>query len=238
MMVRKHGDSPTLLRRFYKQAETRDRGVHLDGKPLSTPGRAALILPTDAAAAMVAGEWAAQVEVIDFATMPATRHAYTAIDRVAAARNAVIQEIARYAGSDLLCYFAEAPQPLVQRQALQWSPLLNWAEQTLGLAFLPTEGISPQPQPPETITHVEYLAAQLDDFRLSAVAFGAALFGSAILSLALERGRLTGEQAFDLSRLDEAFQEEQWGIDEEAAERTANQRAEAVMLDRWLQALS
>jgi chaperone required for assembly of F1-ATPase len=106
------------------------------------------------------------------------------------------------------------------------------------LAFLPTEGISPQPQPPETIAQVEFLAAQLDDFRLSAVAFGSALFGSAILSLALERGRLTGEQAFDLSRLDEAFQEEQWGVDEEAAERTANQRAEAIMLDLWLKALS
>jgi chaperone required for assembly of F1-ATPase len=237
-MVRKHGDSPGRARRFYKQATAQAREVHLDGRVLRTPGRAILALPTDAAAVMVAAEWSAQVEVIDFSTMPATRHAYTAIDRVSAARNEVIQEIARYAGSDLLCYFAEAPQALVQRQAEQWSPLLNWAEETLGLAFLPTEGVSPQPQPPETIAQVEVLAAQLDDFRLSAVAFGAALFGSAILSLALERGRLTGEQAFDLSRLDEAFQEEQWGIDEEAAERTANQRAEALMLDQWLKSLT
>ena len=237
-MISKHGDSPTLPRRFYKQAEVRDREVHLDGKVLRTPGRAALVLPTDAAAAMVAGEWAAQVDVINFPAMPATRHAYTAIDRVAAARDEVVQEIARYAGSDLLCYFADQPSALVQRQEALWSPLLNWAEETLGLAFLPTEGISPQQQPPETIAQVEFLAAQLDDFRLSAVAFGAALFGSAVLSLALERGRLTGEEAFELSRVDEAFQEEQWGVDEEAAERTANQRAEAVMLDQWLRALA
>jgi chaperone required for assembly of F1-ATPase len=237
-MASKHGDSPERPRRFYKQAEAKGREVHLDGRLLRTPGRAALVLPTEAATAMIVAEWSAQVEVIDFAAMPATRHAYTAIDRVAAARNEVIQEIARYAASDLLCYFADKPRALVQRQAEQWSPLLNWAEESLGLAFLPTEGISPQPQPPETIAQVEFLAAQLDDFRLSAVAFGAALFGSAVLALALERGRLTGEEAFDLSRLDEAFQEEQWGVDEEAAERTANQRAEALMLDRWLQALA
>jgi chaperone required for assembly of F1-ATPase len=236
-MVRKHGDSRERPRRFYKQAEARDRQVHLDGRLLRTPGKAVLALPTDAAALMVAGEWSAQVEVIDFATMPATRHAYTAIDRVSAAREGVIQEIARYAGSDLLCYFAEAPTALVQREAEHWSPLLTWAEDELGLAFLPTEGVSPQLQPPETIAKVVTLVAQLDDFRLSAVAFGAALFGSAVLALALERGRLTGDQAFEMSRVDEAFQEEQWGVDEEAAERTANQRVEAVTLDQWLKAL-
>jgi chaperone required for assembly of F1-ATPase len=237
-MVVKHGDSPERPRRFYKQAIAQDREVHLDGRVLRTPGRAVLALPTEAAALMVAGEWAAQVETIEFATMPATRHAYTAIDRVAISRDEVIHEVTRYAGSDLLCYFAEQPEALVQRQTEQWSPMLAWAEEALGLAFLQTQGISPQLQPAETIAQVEFLITQLDDFRLSAVAFGAALFGSAILSLALERGRLTGEEAFELSRLDEAFQEEQWGADEEAAERTANQRAEAIMLDQWLKALA
>ena len=116
-MVRKHGDSPTLPRRFYDRAEAAGREVHLDGKLLRTPGRAALVLPTDGAALMVAEEWAAQVEVINFPAMPCTRHAYTAIDRVSAARAEVVLEIARYAGSDLLCYFAEEPRALVQRQA-------------------------------------------------------------------------------------------------------------------------
>jgi chaperone required for assembly of F1-ATPase len=237
-MVAKHGDSPERPRRFYTVAEARDRQVHLDGRALSTPGRIPLTLPTEAAAVMVAGEWQSQVGIIDFSVMPATRHAYTAIDRVSEARGEVIHEVARYAGSDLLCYFAEQPQALVQRQADQWSPMLNWAEDELGLAFLPTEGINPQTQPPQTIAKVELIASGLDNFHLSALAFGAALFGSAILALAVLRGRLTGEQAYDLSRLDEAFQEEHWGVDEEAAQRTANQRAEAIMLDLWLKALA
>lgn len=237
-MIGKHGDSPDRPRKFYALAQPSNREVHLDGRALRTPGKTLLVLPTDAAAAMVAGEWNAQVEVIDFSVMPATRHAYTAIDRISQARTEVIHEVARYAGSDLLCYFAQAPQALVQRETEQWTPLLTWATETLGLTFTVTEGINPQTQPADTIARVEEIAAGLDDFHLSALAFGAALFGSAILALALLRGRLTGEAAFDLSRLDEAFQEEQWGVDEEAALRTANQRAEAVMLDAWLKSLA
>jgi chaperone required for assembly of F1-ATPase len=193
-----------------------------------------LIAPTEAAARMIADEWAAQVDYIVFPDMAATRHAFTAIDRVSEKRMEVAQEAARYAGSDLLCYFAEAPPSLVARQERDWAPILNWAEEELGLVFIRTVGISP---PPQTILRVEALALDLDDFRLAAVAFAGALFGSTILALAVERGRLTGEEAYDLSRLDEAFQEEQWGVDEEAADRTARQRTEAVMLDRWFAAL-
>jgi len=237
-MAVKFGDTPERPRRFYKHAHAHGMEIHLDGKALRTPSRAPLVLPTQAAAHMVAHEWESQVVHIDLANMPATRHAYTAIDRVSAARGEVVHEIARYAGSDLLCYFAEAPTALVERQAAVWSPLLNWAEDDLGLVFKPTEGISPLTQPPETIAKVEFLASELDDFRLSATAFGAALFGSAILALAVERGRLSGEEAYEISRLDEAFQEEHWGVDEEAAERTAGQRIEALVLGDWLRALA
>ena len=235
-------DALQRIKRFYKAVAVEPRdggfGVTLDGRPLRTPGAAPLIAPTEAAARMIADEWAAQVDYIVFPDMAATRHAFTAIDRVSEKRMEVAQEAARYAGSDLLCYFAEAPPSLVARQERDWAPILNWAEEELGLVFIRTVGISPQPQPPQTILRVEALALDLDDFRLAAVAFAGALFGSTILALAVERGRLTGEEAYDLSRLDEAFQEEQWGVDEEAADRTARQRTEAATLDRWFAALS
>jgi chaperone required for assembly of F1-ATPase len=234
-------DALQRVKRFYKSAtvEKSDAGfgIALDGRPVRTPSSAPLTIPTEAAARMVADEWEAQAEYIVFPEMAATRHAFTAIDRVSQSRREVAEETARYAGSDLLCYFAEEPAALVQRQEAQWTPILDWAEKDLGLSFVRTAGISPQTQPPQTLLRVEALALDLDDFRLSALAFGGALFGSTILALAVEKGRLTGEQAFELSRLDEAFQEEQWGIDEEAAERTARLRDEAVLLDRWFKAL-
>lgn len=235
-------DALQRIKRFYKDAtvEAMDGGfgVALDGRPVRTPGAAPLAIPTMAAAQMVADEWAGQGDYIVFPKMPATRHAFTAIDRVAHKRREVAEETGRYAGSDLLCYFAEEPASLVERQARQWGPLLDWAEQDLGLSFVRTAGIGHTAQPPQTILRVEALALDLDDFRLAGLAFGGALFGSTILALALERGRLTGEEAFDLSRLDEVFQEEQWGVDEEAADRTARQRAEAVLLERWFEALA
>ncbi len=234
-------DALQRIKRFYKSVAVQPVddgfGITLDGRPVRTPGTAPLLTPTKAAAQMIADEWEAQGDYIVFPDMAATRHAFTAIDRVSKSRREVAEEAARYAGSDLLCYFAVEPAALVKRQEAQWAPVLDWAETELGLSFIRTAGISPQIQPPQTILRVEALALDLDDFRLSALAFGGALFGSTILSLAVVRGRLSGEEAYDLSRLDEAFQEEQWGVDAEAAERTARQRAEAIVLDRWFKAL-
>lgn len=234
-------DALNRIRRFYKAATVVERDgafeIDLDGRALKTPGKNAMRLPTRAAAEVVAGEWEAQGEHIDFASMPATRHAYTATDRVSVTREEVAREVARYAGSDLLCYFADTPLLLIERQTDAWGPLLDWAKETEGLAFIRASGISYQPQPPQTIEKVEALALALDDFHLSALAFGGALMGSTILGLALLRGRLTADEAYELSRLDEAFQQEQWGVDEEAAERTAAQREEARALAKWLAAL-
>jgi chaperone required for assembly of F1-ATPase len=229
------------VRRFYKAAtvEPREGGwaVLLDGREARTPEKAPLRLPTEALARLVAAEWEAQPESIEFARMPATRLAFTAIDRAPAAREGLAGEVARYAGSDLLCYFAEGPQALIDRETAAWSPLLDWAEAELGLRFNRAAGIIHCAQPPETVAAVGRLAAELDDPALSALAYAAPLLGSAVLALALHRGRLSGEAAFDLSRIDEAYQEEFWGVDAEAAERTAGLRAEAVMLDRWFAAL-
>lgn len=230
------------IRRFWTgaaagPAEGNGSPVLLDGRTARTPGGQPLILPTGPLAARVAEEWAAQGELLEIASMPLTRLAFTVVDHVSAKREAVAGEVARYAGSDLLCYFAEGPEPLLQRQVEHWGPVLEWAECDLGLDLVRATGIIHTPQPPQTLERVETLALQLDDFRLGGVAWATPLFGSAILALALQRGRLSGETAFELSRLDEAFQEERWGIDAEAAERTANLRRDARALDDWFRAL-
>jgi chaperone required for assembly of F1-ATPase len=234
-------DALQRIRRFYKAAEARPADgrfeILLDGRRAKTPAGAVITLPTKAAGELVASEWADQVEWIEFGQMPATRHAFTAIDRVAAAHGETAAELARFAASDLLCYFAEAPTALTERQQAQWGPVLDWAEDELDLLFVRAQGIVYQAQPPETVHRVEAMAFDLDDFTLAGLAWAAALFGSAVLALGLQRGRLTGEEAFELSRLDEAFQNEQWGEDAEAAERTANMRREALMLERWFAAL-
>ena len=227
--------------RFYKTATAApyEGGftVMLDARLLRTPRRAPLVLPTEALAAMIAAEWAAQGDAIVMAQMPATRLAFTAADHIAKARAATVGEIVGFAGSDLLCYRAEAPTGLVERQVRRWGVMLDWAREDLGLTFIPVHGIIHQAQPEATLLRLGELASEAEDFTLAALAFATGLFGSAVLALALWRDQLDGDAAFELSRLDEAYQEEQWGVDDEAAVRTAHRRAEADMLDRWFQAL-
>jgi chaperone required for assembly of F1-ATPase len=211
--------------------------VRLDGRSPRSPGGRRLEAPTELLAERIAAEWRAQVEVIDPATMPMTRLAYTALDAVAAAREATAGTVADYAGSDVVCYFAEAPTPLVARQEAAWGPILDWADTELGVTLGRVRGIVHRAQPAQSLERARALALEADDFALAGLAFATALFGSAVLALALARGRLSGEEAFALSRVDEAFQEDQWGVDEEAAERTAALAAEARMLDDWFRAL-
>jgi chaperone required for assembly of F1-ATPase len=224
------GEKP---RRFYKAVEIApgEGGfvVLLDGRAVRTPGGARLALPTAAAAEQVAEEWAAQGEFIEMGAMHAQRLANTAIDAIPAAREATADSVASFAASDLLCYRAEAPEGLARRQAERWVEL--------GLDFVCVDGIIHRPQPDATLARVRSYALGLDDFRLAGLAFGTALFGSAVLGLAVTRGWLSAEAAFDLSRLDEAWQEEQWGVDAEAADRTARLADEARMLGRWFAAL-
>jgi chaperone required for assembly of F1-ATPase len=234
-------ESEERLKRFWTTADVAERdggwAVTLDGRTPKTPAHAPLVLPTGAAARLVAEEWAAQVEFIDPATMPATRLASTAIDRVSRAREPVAEEIAAFAGSDLLCYLADHPTSLAVEQAREWTPWRDWGALELGVTLEAAEGIIHRPQDPAAMARVRELALRLDDFALTGLATAVPLLGSAVLGLAVQRGVLSGEAAFELSRLDEAFQERQWGVDEEAAERTAGRRAEAVLLDRWFRAL-
>jgi len=228
-------------RRFYKTVdvapEDGEFAVRLDGRPVRTPTGGRLVLPTRGLAEQVAEEWAAQGEVLEVPRMHATRLANTALAAVASARAETAEVVAGYAASDLLCYWAEAPQALVERQRHRWGPVLAWIEAEAKLSFIRAAGIVHQPQPEATLQQVRELALALDDFSLAGLAFGAALFGSAILAIALQRGWLTGEQAFELSRLDESWQAEKWGLDEEAAERAQRLADEARMLDRWFRAL-
>ena len=243
MLTRGKSEAPTRPKRFYTEAAVRPFdgggfGVTLDARNVKTPAGAVLTLPTRALAELIAAEWAAQAEVIVIPAMPATRLAFTTVDLAPDARGPLADQVAGFAASDLLCYFVEGPETLLERELAHWAPVLDWADRELDLRFIRTTGILHQPQPPETVDRVRALAAGLDDFGLVGVAHAAGLFGSAILALALQRGELTGEAAFDLSRLDEAFQEERWGVDEEAAARTAGMRADAVMLGKWFEALA
>lgn len=235
-------ESEERLKRFWKSVDVAEGeggwSVTLDGRTPRTPAHAPLTLPTEAAGRLVADEWAAQGEFLDPATMPATRLASTAIDRIGQARAAVADEVAAFAGSDLLCYLAEHPAGLVAEQVRDWTPWRDWAAAELGCRLEAIEGIVHRPQDPAAIARVRDHALDLDDFALTGLAMATPLLGSAVLALALQRGVLTGQAAFDLSRLDEAFQERQWGVDAEAAERTAARRAEAVLLERWFRALA
>ena len=234
-------ESEERLKRFWTAVDVVEGkegwAVTLDGRTPRTPAHAQLALPTEAAARLVADEWAAQGEFLDPATMPAARLASTAIDRVSQAREPVADEIAAFAGSDLVCYLADHPTSLAEEQAREWTPWRDWAALDLGVVLQPVEGVIHRAQDPAAVARVRELALRLDDFALTGLAMATPLLGSAVLALALQRGLLSGAEAFELSRLDEAFQERQWGVDAEAAERTAARGAEAGLLERWFRAL-
>jgi len=233
-------DALSRNRRFYKAAQAAADGgfaVQLDGRTPRTPGGAKLVLPTLALAELVAGEWEDQGEFILSETMGATRLANTAIDRVGGMRSETAEAFASYAGSDLLCYFAQHPAALADEEELRWGPLLDWAAQDLGVVLNRSAGIIHCAQDPAALARVKHLALEADTFALTGLAHAAGLFGSAVLALAVRQQRLSADEAFELSRLDEAFQARLWGKDEEAAARTEGLRAEAAMMGRWFAAL-
>lgn len=233
--------APDQVRRFWTEVSVEPDGqgwaVRLDGRMPKSPQGHSLVLPTQASAQLVAAEWAGQGDILAPATMPATRLAFTAIDRVREARREVADEIAAYAGSDALCYLAEEPAALIERQSQDWTPWRDWAERELGAVLIPVAGIIHRPQPEEALAAIREHALKLDDYALTGLAMATPLFGSAVLAFAVQRSALSGGKALELSRLDEAFTEERWGVDAEAAERAEGLRAEATMLERWFAAL-
>lgn len=195
--------------------------VTLDGRAVKTPAKQPLVLPSRAMAEAVAAEWQAQGEKIDPLSMPVTRSANAALDKVAPQKDEVASLIAAYGETDLLCYRAVAPEALVARQAAAWDPWLDWAAQDLGARLVVTQGVVPVAQPPAALAPLAAHLEARDIWELAALHDLVGLSGSLVLGLAVAQGRLDAAQAWALSRLDEDWQAEHWGVDEEAAEQAA-----------------
>ena len=213
------------MKRVYKSVATRavenGWGVTLDGRPLRTPAKRDLQVPSEALAAAIAAEWEAQEPDIRPETMPLTRLVATAIDRTAAERDKIVAEVAGYAGTDLLCYRAEHPPALAARQEAMWQPLLDWAAGRYDAGLTVTAGIVPKAQSPASLKAYAGVVTALDDFRLTALHAATGACGSLVIALALYEGRLDAGAAFQASQLDETFQIESWGEDAEATNRRA-----------------
>ena len=217
-----------LPKRFYKQAQAveTDGGyeLHLDGRPARTPGRAPVAAPSKRIGEAIAAEWNAQSERIDPVSMPVTRTLNSAIDGVAPRMDDVRADIAAYAGSDLLCYRADEPDRLVERQSEAWNPVLKrFAEH--GAPFALATGIMPIEQPASALDHVRgMLADEADPLQLAAMHIATTLTGSALLALAVRHAWLSPDDAWDAAHVDEDWNIELWGEDEEASARRAQRR--------------
>ena len=207
--------------------------VHLDGRPVRTPLKAPLVLPTRALAEEVAAEWQRVEGKVDPSVMPFTRMANSAIDKVAPQFDAVAEMLSEYGGSDLTCYRAERPQGLVARQCEGWDPLLDWAATAFAAPLHATVGVMHREQPAASLAALSAAVHALTPFQLAAFHDLVALSGSLVLALAVTRGRLSAEEAWGLSRIDETWQIEEWGEDEEAAELAARKHADFLQADRF-----
>ncbi|MFV3076134.1 ATP12 family chaperone protein [Niveispirillum fermenti] len=226
------------MKRFYKQVDVvaveDGFGIALDGKPVRTPAKLPLTVPTQALADAIAAEWTAQGEEVKPATMPLTQLASTSIDGVRGRLADVAAASAAYGESELVCYRAEEPEELVERQARLWNPLLDWAARRHDAHLLITSGIIHRPQPEGALKALGAAVGELDEWRLTALQNCIGITGSLLVSLALVDGHLTPEQAFDLAQLDENYQIEKWGEDWEAADRRAVQRNDLSSTVRFL----
>ena len=227
-------------KRFWKEVSvaSSETGytVHLDNRPLRTPAKVPLVVPTRSFAEVIAQEWQDQQDTIDPSVMPATRTANVAIDKVAAKREEVIAHLLEYGGSDLLCYRATAPEALVLRQKERWDPLLDWSAQVLQAPLLVVQGVMPVTQPTQSIEQFRSELSGFSEFELSAFHELVSLSGSLVLALAVAKKHTSPENCWEFSRLDEQFQQEQWGEDEEALAVSAAKKVAflvaADLLDR------
>ena len=207
-------------KRFWTKAEairdTSGYAITLDGRPVKTPAKSHLVVPTQALAQAIAAEWDAQDGVIDPGSMPFTRSANAAIDKVTPQREAVADMIAAYGDADLLCYRATRPDALVARQSEHWDPVLAWARETLGAELVPVAGVMHSPQSPVALNALTQRTHALDPFELAGFHDLVSLSGSLVLGFATAMDHLLADHAWTLSRLDELWQIENWGDDAEA----------------------
>lgn len=229
------------MKRFWNTAEAKpgDGGwtIALDGRPVRTPGRASLIVPTEALARAIADEWVGGEGDVDPRAMPLTGIANAAIDRVAPRREAFAAGLARYGESDLICYRAEGPPGLFACQEAGWDALLAWARRRYDLDFATTHGLIPVTQPPVTVERLAHAVATLDAFRLAALSPLVTIGGSLITALAVLEKGVGSDQAWDAVSVDEHWQLEQWGADAEAEAALADRRRGFLAAARFLELL-
>jgi chaperone required for assembly of F1-ATPase len=223
-------DAAPLPKRFYKSAAVTPaedgHAIALDGRLVKTPRKTLIVVPTEALAHVLAQEWNAQTDVIDPATMTMTRLVNTALDGVTGREHEVRDDIVKFAGSDLLCYRAEHPDTLIQLQCDSWDPVLDWARSTFGIALRVCDGIMPVAQDKASLLRVSQSIEKETAAHLTALHTMTTLTGSAILALAVRHRHLDAEAAWCTAHIDEDWQIEQWGYDEEAAARRAHRWSE------------
>ena len=224
-------------KRFWDAARAVEQGdgwtVRLDDKSLKTPAKRTLEVPTRALAQAVAAEWDAQDGLIDPLSMPMTRSVNATLDKVMPQIAEVAEVISAYGETDLLCYRAEGPEGLQMKQAEAWDPLLDWARSALGADLEATAGIVPIAQPEASITRLEGRVREADPFALTALHDLVSLSGSLVIGLAALENVLPVEELWRRSRIDETWQESQWGIDEEAAALAAAKRQDFLHAARY-----
>ncbi|NNC72326.1 MAG: ATPase [Sphingomonadaceae bacterium] len=229
------------MKRFYDEAKAARNdagwGIALDGKPVMTPGRAPLAVPAQKLADAMAAEWAGQEEKIDPLSMPLTGLANAAVDRIAPDPQSFAAELAKYGETDLLCYRAESPVELVARQAKAWDPLLDWASEQYGVTFETTTGIVHRPQPEPTVARLGEEVARLGPFHLAGLSPLVRIGGSLVAALGLAERAFDEDAAWAATRIDEDWQSEQWGDDEEAIEARDAKRREFGAGMRFLRLL-
>lgn len=225
------------MKRFYTavavEAFEDGFGILLDGRPVRTPGRAPVRVASKALAEALRDEWAAQGERIDPISMPLTQLTNTAIDLTAERRRETVAELVGYGETDLLCYRADRPQSLVERQEASWQPLLDWLDRRHGIALRVYIGILHQPQDPRAIARLEHVVGACDDFELTALHMGVTSAGSVAIGLATVAGHITVEEAADAAFLDDRYQIEHWGADADAEARLAPGRADIALAWRF-----
>ncbi len=233
---------PKRLMRFYKQATVApvEAGfaVLLDGKLVRTPAKRPLVAPHEGLAQAIAAEWAAQEEFLNPLTMPLTKLGNSAIDGVASQMAEVVQDVAKYAESDLICYRAGEPEGLVAAQSEAWDPFLRFAREELGARLILFEGVVFRPQPAEALEAVARAIGafvgegQGAPFRLAALHTMTTLTGSCVVSLSVAQRKTEAEAAFSATHVDEDYQMRLWGADEEALARRAGRRREMLSAAR------
>jgi chaperone required for assembly of F1-ATPase len=216
------------VKRFWNEvsvhAEPGGWGIRLDGRPVRTPARAALVVPSEALAIAIQGEWRSVEETVDPGAMPLTGLANAAIDRVAPDKDSFAAGLARYAPSDLLCYRATGPQKLVAVQSTAWDALLAWARRRYDVDFAVTQGVLHVDQPQATVDRLTHAVEALDAFHLAGLAPLVTIGGSLVAALAVVEKAVTAQQAWDSVSIDERWQIEQWGADDEALAALDNRK--------------